>query len=235
MLLQRRMLGETKTKKKPEGKLVARQRKRVTTKDLAIMNDGKIDFVKDKESDEDDDNDKDDDDDKDDNNSDADNTSSEEEVRDGDEAFGLQQDCSLFPGVFEHAAMVAGASLAACNELCAKRSKIAINWIGGRHHAKKDEAAGFCYVNDVVLALLSLMNTYSRILYIDIDIHHGDGVEEAFYYSSSVFCLSFHHYSPGFYPGTGRLQQIGAGKGRYHTINVPLKAGIGDSAYVGLF
>lgn len=107
--------------------------------------------------------------------------------------------------------------------------------MGGRHHAKKDEAAGFCYVNDIVLAILSLMGSFSKVLYIDIDIHHGDGVEEAFYYTDKVFCVSFHHYAPGFYPGTGRITQVGAGKGKYYTVNVPLKAGIGDAAYVELF
>ena len=58
---------------------------------------------------------------------------------------------------------------------------IAINWSGGLHHAKKMEASGFCYVNDIVLAILELLKYHPRVLYIDIDIHHGDGVEEAFY------------------------------------------------------
>lgn len=58
---------------------------------------------------------------------------------------------------------------------------IAINWGGGLHHAKKGEASGFCYVNDCVLGILELLKTFPRVLYIDIDIHHGDGVEEAFY------------------------------------------------------
>jgi len=58
---------------------------------------------------------------------------------------------------------------------------IAINWAGGLHHAKKCEASGFCYVNDLVLGILELLKYHARVLYIDIDIHHGDGVEEAFY------------------------------------------------------
>ena len=56
-----------------------------------------------------------------------------------------------------------------------------VNWAGGLHHAKKSEASGFCYINDCVLAILELLKTHQRVLYIDIDIHHGDGVEEAFY------------------------------------------------------
>ena len=58
---------------------------------------------------------------------------------------------------------------------------VCINWAGGLHHAKKSEASGFCYVNDIVLAILELLKHHQRVLYIDIDIHHGDGVEEAFY------------------------------------------------------
>lgn len=60
-------------------------------------------------------------------------------------------------------------------------SDIVINWAGGLHHGKKSEASGFCYVNDCVLAILELLKLHQRVLYIDIDIHHGDGVEEAFY------------------------------------------------------
>lgn len=65
--------------------------------------------------------------------------------------------------------------------LNSQRSDIAINWSGGLHHAKKSEASGFCYINDCVLAILELLKVHQRVLYIDIDIHHGDGVEEAFY------------------------------------------------------
>lgn len=60
---------------------------------------------------------------------------------------------------------------------------IAINWAGGLHHAKKCEASGFCYINDLVLGILELLKYHSRVLYIDIDVHHGDGVEEAFYFT----------------------------------------------------
>ena len=65
------------------------------------------------------------------------------------------------------------------NQLC----DIAINWAGGLHHAKKCEASGFCYINDLVLGILELLKHHPRVLYIDIDVHHGDGVEEAFYFT----------------------------------------------------
>ena len=69
---------------------------------------------------------------------------------------------------------------------------IAVNWSGGLHHAKKGEASGFCYINDIVLAILELLKYHPRVLYIDIDIHHGDGVEEAFYVTDRVMTVSFH-------------------------------------------
>ena len=68
---------------------------------------------------------------------------------------------------------------------------IAINWAGGLHHAKKREASGFCYVNDIVLGILELLRVFPRVLYIDIDCHHGDGVEEAFYTTNRVMTFSF--------------------------------------------
>lgn len=82
---------------------------------------------------------------------------------------------------------------------------IAINWAGGLHHAKKTEASGFCYVNDIVLAILELLRYHPRVLYIDIDIHHGDGVEEAFYTTDRVMTVSFHKHGE-YFPGTGEVR-----------------------------
>ena len=87
----------------------------------------------------------------------------------------------------------------------AQAADIAINWAGGLHHAKKSEASGFCYVNDIVLAILELLKYHQRVLYIDIDIHHGDGVEEAFYTTDRVMTVSFHKYGE-YFPGTGDLR-----------------------------
>merc|ERR1712198_185400 len=78
---------------------------------------------------------------------------------------------------------------------------IAINWAGGLHHAKKSEASGFCYVNDIVIAILELLKVHQRILYIDIDIHHGDGVQEAFYMTDRVMTVSFTSTAGTFSPG----------------------------------
>ena len=102
--------------------------------------------------------------------------------------------------------MLAGA------QLTTGEADIAINWSGGLHHAKKFEASGFCYVNDCVLGILELLKTYQRVLYIDIDCHHGDGVEEAFLTTDRVMTVSFHKYGD-YFPGTGSLDDIGAEAG----------------------
>ena len=115
------------------------------------------------------------------------------------------------------------------------RSDVCINWAGGLHHAKKSEASGFCYVNDLVLCILEMLKYFSRVLYIDIDIHHGDGVEEAFYLTDRVMTVSFHKYGDNFFPGTGELTSIGENNGKYYSVNVPLKDGIADDDFVRLF
>eukprot|EP00477_Mikrocytos_mackini_P001631 GAHX01001757.1.p1 GENE.GAHX01001757.1~~GAHX01001757.1.p1 ORF type:complete len:418 (+),score=50.78 GAHX01001757.1:76-1329(+) len=149
---------------------------------------------------------------------------------------GNSNDCPSFPGMFEYCALVAGASLGAAVRIASKRTEIAISWMGGLHHAKKREASGFCYVNDIVLAVLELLRSFKRVLYIDIDVHHGDGVEEAFYNSDRVFTLSFHRYGD-FFPNSGKIMDIGLGKGRFYAANVPLNLGLSDRNFVenGLF
>lgn len=114
-------------------------------------------------------------------------------------------------------------------------SDICINWSGGLHHAKKFEASGFCYVNDIVIAILELLKYHPRVLYIDIDVHHGDGVQEAFYLTDRVMTVSFHKYGNWFFPGTGDMYEIGAESGRYYSVNVPLKEGIDDQSYYQVF
>jgi len=110
-------------------------------------------------------------------------------------------------------------------------ANIAINFGGGLHHAKKSEASGFCYVNDIVLAILELLMVYPRVIYIDIDVHHGDGVEEAFYLSNRVMTVSFHQYGEDFFPGTGGLNENGEYDGKNYALNVPLKPGMDDDTF----
>merc|ERR1719300_1020547 len=143
-------------------------------------------------------------------------------------------DCPVFDGLYEFCARYTGASLEAAEKLVNDQADIAINWSGGLHHAKKYEASGFCYVNDIVVAILELLKYHPRVLYIDIDIHHGDGVQEAFYLTDRVMTCSFHKYG-NFFPGTGDMYEIGAEMGRYYSVNVPLKEGMDDLAYETVF
>ncbi|XP_064610277.1 histone deacetylase 8-like [Liolophura sinensis] len=162
--------------------------------------------------------------------------------RDGEEGYdeqaqrcGLGYDCPAEPGVYEYATSVAGATVTAAQCLMEGKCTVAINWFGGWHHAKKDQASGFCYVNDIVLGILKLREKYQRVLYIDLDLHHGDGVEDAFSATSKVFTLSFHKYSAGFFPGTGSVKDVGFGKGRFFSLNIPLLDGIQDQQFFSLF
>ncbi|KAI9821104.1 MAG: histone deacetylase [Pycnora praestabilis] len=152
----------------------------------------------------------------------------------------IGDDCPIFDGLYDYCSLYAGASIDAARKLCNNQSQIAINWSGGLHHAKKSEASGFCYVNDIVLAILQLLRYHPRVLYIDIDVHHGDGVEQAFWSSDRVMTLSFHKYDKdNFFPGTGPLSTTGPenplNPGAHHSLNVPLNDGIVDEDYISLF
>ncbi|XP_077282936.1 histone deacetylase 8-like [Arctopsyche grandis] len=149
--------------------------------------------------------------------------------------FGLGYDCPPFENIFETILTIAGGSLTAASRLVSEDTKIAINWCGGWHHAQRDEAEGFCYVNDIVIGIEKLREKFKRILYIDLDIHHGNGVENAFAFSKKVFTLSFHKHEPGFYPGSGLLSDVGLGNGRGYSCNVPLKEGVSDYSLNYLF
>ncbi|XP_050391463.1 histone deacetylase 8 isoform X1 [Patella vulgata] len=160
-----------------------------------------------------------------------------EEDKCGDEAeeFGLVYDCPIQDGVFHCASLVGGATITAAEKLVSGESDIAINWYGGWHHAHRDSASGFCYINDVVLGILKLRQKFDRVLYIDLDLHHGDGVEEAFCCTNKVLTLSFHKYSPGFFPGTGSCEERGYSKGKYYSVNVPLLDGLKDEEFYSIF
>ncbi|XP_055913058.1 histone deacetylase 8-like isoform X2 [Eupeodes corollae] len=149
--------------------------------------------------------------------------------------FGSGFDCPMWDGVFNYAACIAGATMTACDELCRGLADIVINWTGEWHHAHRDKASGYCYVNDIVLGILVLRKKFDRILYIDLDVHHGDGVQEAFETTKRVFTLSFHQYEPGFYPGSGGCEDCGFATGKGYAVNFPFKSGITGSQFVTYF
>jgi len=148
--------------------------------------------------------------------------------------FNVGEDCPVFDGMYQFCQISAGGSIGGAMKLNHGEADIAINWAGGLHHAKKSEASGFCYINDIVLGILELLKYHARVLYIDIDIHHGDGVEEAFYTTDRVMTVSFHKYGE-YFPGTGDIRDIGAAKGKYYSVNFPLRDGIDDESYENIF
>jgi len=150
------------------------------------------------------------------------------------EEHGLGYDCPVLPDMLKWVKVVGGASLTAADHLL-KGANVSINWNGGWHHAHRDHAGGFCYVNDVVLAIHSLQKGFKRVLYIDLDVHHGDGVEEAFSCTSRVATLSLHLHEPGFFPGSGAASEVGHGKGRGFAVNMPFKEGLTDAFFVPAF
>ncbi|EMT61267.1 Histone deacetylase RPD3 [Fusarium odoratissimum] len=141
--------------------------------------------------------------------------------------YNVGDDCPVFDGLFEFCGISAGGSMEGAARLNRQKCDIAINWAGGLHHAKKCEASGFCYVNE-------LLRFKKRVLYIDIDVHHGDGVEEAFYTTDRVMTVSFHKYGE-YFPGTGELRDTGIGQGKNYAVNFPLRDGITDVSYRSIF
>lgn len=143
--------------------------------------------------------------------------------------FGLKYDCVVFPFLSDYVQLVAGSTISTAKYLI-RNSKlndtdtqpIGINWYGGRHHCHKSKASGFCYVNDIVLGINTLRTFYPRVFYLDLDLHHGDGVETAFKFSNKVVTCSIHRFDVGFYPGTGSETE----KGKY--INIPTRKGLSD-------
>lgn len=149
--------------------------------------------------------------------------------------FNFEPDCPPFAGLYDFCSLYSGASLHAARHLIRQQADVVINWSGGLHHARKAAASGFCYVNDICLAIIELLRRFPRVLYVDIDVHHGDGVQEPFYASPRVMTVSFHQYGDGFFPGTGANQEIGVEGGTNYCVNVPLKTGIDDAGYEYVF
>jgi acetoin utilization protein AcuC len=154
----------------------------------------------------------------------------------GAEAFGLGPgDNPVFPGMFDWSRLVAGASLQAADLVDSSEAAIAFNIAGGLHHAHASQASGFCYINDPVLAIKSLVNRGRRVAYIDIDAHHGDGVQEAFYSTDEVLTISLHETGQALFPGSGFEHEIGAGAGKGYSVNIPLPPETDDELFTYAF
>jgi len=140
-------------------------------------------------------------------------------------------DNPVFPDVYDWGMSVAGGSIDGAKAILDGRAQRAFNMCGGLHHAMPSRASGFCHINDSVLAIHELLKAGKRVAYVDIDAHHGDGVEHAFYTRSDVLTISIHQSGYTIFPGSGFVEDTGSGEGEGFAINVPLTPGAGDEAY----
>ncbi len=147
-------------------------------------------------------------------------------------------DNPIFKGMYEASALVCGASIKAV-DLVWRNNDIAhaFNPAGGLHHAYKNKASGFCIFNDIAVAIKYLKNLKKniRIAYLDIDCHHGDGVQWLFYDDPNVLTISFHESGKFLFPGTGNTNEHGEGKGKGYSINFPLLPGTTNKMLIKLF
>ena len=146
-------------------------------------------------------------------------------------------DTPAFPDMHEAASLVAGATVVAIEEVLSGRFRRALSPAGGLHHAHRDSAAGFCVYNDAAVGIASAIAAHPalRVCYIDIDAHHGDGVQEAFYAEPRVLTISVHESGRYLFPGTGGTDERGEGPGLGSAINVPLPPNANDECYALVF
>ncbi|MBM3943888.1 MAG: acetoin utilization protein AcuC [SAR202 cluster bacterium] len=144
-------------------------------------------------------------------------------------------DNPAYEGVYDAALLSTGASLKAVELLLSGEADRAFSISGGLHHAMPGYAYGFCVLNDPVIAIKALLDCDMRVAYVDIDCHHGDGVQYAFYDTDQVLTISLHESGSYLFPGTGWAQEIGAGKGRGYSVNVPLYPYTTSDTYLWAF
>ncbi len=144
-------------------------------------------------------------------------------------------DNPVFKGVFQWSLLTVGGSLLASEFVLSGKSDVVFNISGGLHHAMPSRASGFCYLNDPVIAIHYLLNAGKRVAYVDIDAHHGDGVERAFYADPRVLTISIHEDPRYLFPGTGFPHEMGEESGRGFAVNVPVPPGSGDVVFLKAF
>ena len=143
------------------------------------------------------------------------------------------EDNPILSGIYEWSLKVAGGTYRAMEQLVQDSALVAFNPLGGFHHARSETAEGFCYINDIVLAIRGALKKVPdlKIVYLDIDAHHGNGVQEAFYEDSKVLFLCIHETGETLYPWSGSETETGEGDGRGFTVNIPLEPGADDEVF----
>lgn len=141
----------------------------------------------------------------------------------------------VFPGVWDWACLGVSGTLEAARLVTEEGFEAAFNPLGGYHHAQKSRASGFSYLNDAVVAIHHLLGKGKRVAYLDLDAHHGDGVQNAFYEDDRVLTVSLHESGVYFFPGTGFENEIGEGRGKGYSVNLPLLAHTDDALFMKAF
>ncbi|WP_405562115.1 acetoin utilization protein AcuC [Streptomyces sp. NBC_01180] len=154
-----------------------------------------------------------------------------------DISYGLgTPDDPAFAGMHQVSALIAGQSVGAAEAVWRGEADHAVNFSGGLHHAMPGAASGFCIYNDAALAIARLLELGAeRVAYVDVDVHHGDGVQEAFRDDPRVLTVSLHEHPRTLFPGTGFPTETGEGAGEGAAVNLPLPAGTGDAGWLRAF
>ncbi|MEU7105317.1 acetoin utilization protein AcuC [Streptomyces sp. NPDC046215] len=154
-----------------------------------------------------------------------------------DGSYGLgTADVPAFTGMHEAAALIAGQSVGAAEAVWRGETLHAVNFTGGLHHAMPGGASGFCVYNDAALAVARLLELGAeRVVYVDVDVHHGDGVQAAFWEDPRVLTISLHEHPRTLFPQTGWPQETGAARAEGGAVNVALPAGTGDAGWLRAF
>ena len=149
--------------------------------------------------------------------------------------FSPNGDNPYYQGMYEAAALSTGASVRAAELLLDGSHTVACNFSGGLHHAMPRYASGFCVFDDPVIAIKAFTNRRLKVAYVDIDCHHGDGVQYGFYDTDQVLTISLHESGRFLFPGTGDVDEIGTGRGRGYSVNLPLFPYTADDHYLWAF
>jgi acetoin utilization protein AcuC len=150
-------------------------------------------------------------------------------------AYGLgTPDDPIFDNMHRASAAVCGASITAAELVASGEAEHAFNPAGGLHHARRAEASGFCIYNDPAVAIAKVLEMHPdwRVMYVDVDVHHGDGVQWIFYDDPRVLTVSFHESGRYLYPGTGSTEEVGKGDAAGTSANVPLLPRTNEDDYL---
>lgn len=146
------------------------------------------------------------------------------------------EDTPIFPNMHEASAFLVGGTLTAVDEVMNGRARHALNLGGGLHHGFKGRASGFCVYNDSSVAIKYMQKKYgARVLYVDTDAHHGDGVQWSFYDDPDVCTLSIHETGRYLFPGTGKITERGNGRGYGTSFNFPIDAFTEDESFLDIY